>query len=164
MQAGLNTCFGPFIASIFVASRDRSLSFEDFQAKLQSNELLLEHQLKTIPPDTNNFSLFALKSQHVQQQTYHQHFSRKPKYPGKPNQPSFNPSAQANPPKQFTNGPSNQTSKHTTFQNPTNRRLLMPHGHHVKSVESLTTELLIASIAWIMRTKVVTLLLSWQPW
>ncbi|KAA8549656.1 hypothetical protein F0562_001326 [Nyssa sinensis] len=59
--SGLNHSYHPFITSLSLATRDKALSFEDFQAELLSCELFLENRLHSIPPETNNLALFAPK-------------------------------------------------------------------------------------------------------
>ncbi|RVW13866.1 Retrovirus-related Pol polyprotein from transposon RE1 [Vitis vinifera] len=81
--SGLNPSFNPFITSLSFATRDKNVSFEDFQAELLSYELLLENQNIAIPPETNNFAFFTPKSNQQQ-------YNRKPKNPSKPySRPSF---------------------------------------------------------------------------
>ena len=81
--SGLNPSFNPFITSLSFATRDKNVSFEDFQAELLSYELLLENQNTAIPPETNNFAFFTPKSNQQQ-------YNRKPKNPSKPySRPSF---------------------------------------------------------------------------
>ncbi|RVW80480.1 hypothetical protein CK203_052875 [Vitis vinifera] len=81
--SGLNPSFNPFITSMSFATRDKNVSFEDFQAELLSYELLLENQNIAIPPETNNFAFFTPKSNQQQ-------YNRKPKNPSKPySHPSF---------------------------------------------------------------------------
>ncbi|KAL6324735.1 hypothetical protein AAG906_017075 [Vitis piasezkii] len=72
--SGLNPSFNPFITSLSFATRDKNVSFEDFQAELLSYELLLENQNIAIPPETNNFAFFTPKSNQQQ-------YNRKPKNP-----------------------------------------------------------------------------------
>ncbi|RVW30086.1 Retrovirus-related Pol polyprotein from transposon RE1 [Vitis vinifera] len=91
--SGLNPSFNPFITSLSFATRDKNVSFEDFQAELLSYELLLENQNTAIPPETNNFAFFTPKSNQQQ-------YNRKPKNPSKPySRPSFsqNPRPQYSP-------------------------------------------------------------------
>ncbi|KAA8549295.1 hypothetical protein F0562_000979 [Nyssa sinensis] len=90
---GLNPSFNPFITSLSFATRDKNVSFEDFQAELLSYELLLENQNTSIPLETNNFAFFTPKSNHQQ-------YNRKPKNPSKPySRPLYsqNPCPQSSP-------------------------------------------------------------------
>ncbi|KAF5455060.1 hypothetical protein F2P56_024674 [Juglans regia] len=79
---GLNPSYLPFMTSLSLPTRDKPLSFDDFETELLSNELLLDTQFKSVSPETNNFALFAPK--HTQQ-----FFNGKPKYPNRSTQPSF---------------------------------------------------------------------------
>jgi hypothetical protein len=56
---GLNSTFNPFIASFSFATRENSLTLEDFQAELLSYEALLENQNKSIPPDASQIAFRA---------------------------------------------------------------------------------------------------------
>jgi transposase InsO family protein len=59
--SGLNASYGPFITSISVATRNLSMSFEDFQAELLSHELFLENHNNSIPPGNTSFALLSNK-------------------------------------------------------------------------------------------------------
>lgn len=59
--SGLNASYGPFITSILVATRNLSMSFEDFQAELLSHELFLENHNNSIPPGNTSFALLSNK-------------------------------------------------------------------------------------------------------
>jgi hypothetical protein len=57
---GLNPSFNSFITTISILSRDRQMSFEDFQDELFNHEMLLKHQqAQTV--DTSTFALFNQK-------------------------------------------------------------------------------------------------------
>jgi hypothetical protein len=58
---GLNASYGPFITSLSFATRDRSISFDDFQAELLSHELFLENHQSSIPPGNSTFAMFSHK-------------------------------------------------------------------------------------------------------
>ncbi|KAF8393863.1 hypothetical protein HHK36_020061 [Tetracentron sinense] len=91
--SGLHPSFNPFITSLSFATRDKNVSFEDFQAELLSYELLLENQNTSILPETNNFAFFTPKSNQQQ-------YNRKPKNSSKPySRPSYsqNPRPQYSP-------------------------------------------------------------------
>ncbi|KAF8389092.1 hypothetical protein HHK36_025777 [Tetracentron sinense] len=93
--SGLNPSFNPFITSLSFATRDKNVSFQDFQAELLSYELLLENQNTSIPPETNNFAFFTPKSNQQQ-------YNRKPKNPSKP---YSRPSYSQNPRPQYSQNP-----------------------------------------------------------
>ncbi|KAF9672885.1 hypothetical protein SADUNF_Sadunf11G0091000 [Salix dunnii] len=56
--SGLNTAYTPFITSFSFATRHTSLSFNEFQSELISYETLLETQIKFVPPEAGQFTLF----------------------------------------------------------------------------------------------------------
>ncbi|KAF9680063.1 hypothetical protein SADUNF_Sadunf06G0081000 [Salix dunnii] len=55
---GLSGAYNSFITSFSFATRDISLSFNDFQSELLSYEALLENQMKSVPPEAGQFALF----------------------------------------------------------------------------------------------------------
>jgi len=55
---GFSTAYTSFITSFSFATRDISLSFNEFQYELLSCETLLENQTKTVPPEAGQFALF----------------------------------------------------------------------------------------------------------
>jgi len=60
---GLNSSFNSFITTISILSRDKQLTFEDFQEELLNHESLLNHQqVKAV--DTSTFALFNQKQGH----------------------------------------------------------------------------------------------------
>jgi hypothetical protein len=57
---GLNPSFNSFITTINILSRDKQMTFEDFQDELLNHEMLLKHQqVQTV--DTSTFALFNQK-------------------------------------------------------------------------------------------------------
>ncbi|KAA8540491.1 hypothetical protein F0562_024590 [Nyssa sinensis] len=77
---GLNSAYHPFIKSLNFATRDSSITFDDFQTELLNYEQLLDLQQKSVPLDTNHIAFFTQKSK--------QHYNhRKPK-PYSSNKPS----------------------------------------------------------------------------
>ncbi|KAF9661068.1 hypothetical protein SADUNF_Sadunf19G0029400 [Salix dunnii] len=55
---GLRATYTPFITSFSFATRDISLSFNEFQSELLSYGTLLENQVKTVPLEARQFALF----------------------------------------------------------------------------------------------------------
>ncbi|KAF9682698.1 hypothetical protein SADUNF_Sadunf05G0135700 [Salix dunnii] len=55
---GLSSAYTAFITSFSFATRDVSLSFNDFQSELLNYEALLENQTKSVPPEAGQFALF----------------------------------------------------------------------------------------------------------
>jgi len=99
---GLTPKFNSLVASLSVTTREKSLSFEDFQDVLLDHEMLLNQQ-QAAAADMSTFALFAQKSgtrNPNQRQKGTQPFSRFPQH--------FN-----RPPQQFSRPPSrfNQYSK-----------------------------------------------------
>jgi hypothetical protein len=54
---GLNPSFNSFITTISILSRDKQMTFEDFQDELFNHEMLLKHQ-QVQNVDTSTFALF----------------------------------------------------------------------------------------------------------
>ncbi|KAJ0038478.1 hypothetical protein Pint_24053 [Pistacia integerrima] len=80
---GLNPIYNPFITSFNFATRDKSISFDDFQSKLLNYEQLLDSQNKSIPSDGTQFAFFTSKPKF--------HHGKKPKYPTQQAKPPSSP-------------------------------------------------------------------------
>ncbi|KAJ0110443.1 hypothetical protein Patl1_01269 [Pistacia atlantica] len=84
---GLNPIYNPFITSFNFATRDKSISFDDFQSELLNYEQLLDSQNKSRPSDGTQFAFFTNKPKF--------HHGKKPKYPTQeaksPSSPKPNP-------------------------------------------------------------------------
>jgi hypothetical protein len=74
---GLNPSFNPFVVSLSLATRDSSLTVEDFNTELQSIEQLIENQHQSIGTDTSVALLSHKPSSHS--------FPRKPRPPPRTN-------------------------------------------------------------------------------
>jgi hypothetical protein len=61
---GLNPSFNPFVVSLSLATRDSSLTVEDFNTELQSIEQLIENQHQSIGTDTSVALLSHKPSSH----------------------------------------------------------------------------------------------------
>jgi hypothetical protein len=57
---GLNSSYNSFISTVSILSRDKQLTFEDFQEELLNHEMLLNHQQAKVA-DTSTFALFNQK-------------------------------------------------------------------------------------------------------
>jgi hypothetical protein len=53
VEGGLNPSYHPFITSLSFATREASISFDDFSMQLLNFELLLDAHVKTVPPEAN---------------------------------------------------------------------------------------------------------------
>jgi hypothetical protein len=62
VAGGLNPSYHPFITTLSFATRDSSVSFDDFQTKLLNYEQLLDAQQKFVQPDGSQFAFFAQKA------------------------------------------------------------------------------------------------------
>jgi hypothetical protein len=60
LSNGLNPSYNGFISTISILTRDKQLSFEDFQDELINHEMLLKHQ-QVQAMDTSTFALFNQK-------------------------------------------------------------------------------------------------------
>jgi transposase InsO family protein len=63
LSNGLNSSYNSFISTISILSRDKQLTFEDFQEELLNHEMLLNLQ-QTKVADTSTFALFNQKQAH----------------------------------------------------------------------------------------------------
>ncbi|KAA8531541.1 hypothetical protein F0562_006250 [Nyssa sinensis] len=72
------------------ATRDSSITFDDFQTELLNYEQLIDLQQKSIPPDTNHIAFFTQKSkQHYNNRKPKPYSSNKPSGPSNPIFPSL---------------------------------------------------------------------------
>ncbi|KAJ0038173.1 hypothetical protein Pint_23362 [Pistacia integerrima] len=106
---GLNSTYNPFITSLNFATRDKSISFDDFQTKLLNYEQLLDSQTKTLPSEGTQFAFFTNKPKVP--------YGKKPKYfnqqtkPSTYSRPTINSNSGHNSPKTPSSGglfPSNK--------------------------------------------------------
>jgi hypothetical protein len=58
---GLNSSYNTFVTFYSLATRDKSLTFEDFQAELLNYEILIENQNSAITSDASKFAFFTQK-------------------------------------------------------------------------------------------------------
>ncbi|KAF5455849.1 hypothetical protein F2P56_025384 [Juglans regia] len=77
---GLNSIYNPFITSLNFATRDKPISFDDFQNELLNYEQLLASQNKTLPSDGTQFAFFTNKHKFTH--------GKKSKYPTQQGKPS----------------------------------------------------------------------------
>jgi hypothetical protein len=60
LSNGLNSSYNSFISTVSILSREKQLTFEDFQEELLNHEMLLNHQQAKVT-DTSTFALFNQK-------------------------------------------------------------------------------------------------------
>ncbi|KAJ0038846.1 hypothetical protein Pint_23826 [Pistacia integerrima] len=77
---GLNSTYNPFITSFNFATKDKSISFDDFQTELLNYEQLLDSQTKTLPSEGSQFAFFTNKPKVP--------YGKKPKYFNQQTKPS----------------------------------------------------------------------------
>lgn len=108
--SGLNPTYNAFITTFTLISRDKSLSFDDFQNELLSHEMLLNQQ-QLAAPDVSTFALFTNRPGYRQQYNPRnkQNFNR-----GPPRGSSQRPNSFSTPPfpSHRSNGFSPQNSTH----------------------------------------------------
>jgi len=125
---GLNPNFIHFVTNLAFATRDKVLSFDDFQDMLLNHEMLLNNH-QVVVPDASTFALFAHKTgprnfkkgpyqSNSKQQSHHNQYAKPNGFPAFRSQQGNHSSGA---PKYSNSGfPNNKTSQHSSPNNSSN--------------------------------------------
>ncbi|KAJ0017008.1 hypothetical protein Pint_11628 [Pistacia integerrima] len=148
---GLNPIFTPFITILNFATRDHSISFDDFQTELLNFEQLLEAQNKNLPSEGTQMAFFTNK--------HKPHYGRKPKFLPQKNQqftpPNITPNTSPNPSFHTHKTPPSKPQTHLLFQ---------ANSLPVKYVVNPITRHFTFTTEWTSTTKAGILQHNWLLW